>query len=542
MAVDYLSALNIGSGLNTTEIIDALVEAERAPKASEITTAKEKRTVEISSLGQVKQGFETLDTGLSAIEQITGLSTSASGSSIEVELTDAKVASNFSHSIEISSVAAGQTLVFGGHSSETASTGTGSLTFSFGTWNSDNSFTANSDRSDVTVELETGEGTLADLRDAVNSADMDVTASIIKTGSSTYALVLKAREGAAHAMKIVASEDAGAAGLSNFAYTTPNNSVQTIAASDASFDLDGATITREKNEITDLIDGVTLTINSTTSSAETITGTYDAAMAEAAMQIMVDQINTISTTLRDLSKRGNAGEEDAPLAGDAYVMMLRRQLRNYTTTPITGFGDNDIYLTDFGVTTNRDGTLSLDTDKFQKTFENDPDAFSAFTTSRITTGSELVSASVAGTYPKEGVYTFDIAADATATLNGTAMTVSGSDYTISNHDAGGLKLSITSGGADTSIYVGKSLFESLQEFSSDVLASSSDLQNKITDYNDDLSEYDDDIAALDESIARLRARHEAQFAAMNAAVASLKETEKALDNMMEAWKAGISNK
>ena len=75
---------------------------------------------------------------------------------------------------------------------------------------------------------------------------MNVTASILKTGSSTYALVLKAREGAAHAMKIVASEDAGAAGLSNFAYTTPNNSVQTIAASDASFDLDGATITREK--------------------------------------------------------------------------------------------------------------------------------------------------------------------------------------------------------------------------------------------------------------------------------------------------------
>ena len=32
MAVDYLSSLNIGSGLNSTEIIDALVEAERAPK------------------------------------------------------------------------------------------------------------------------------------------------------------------------------------------------------------------------------------------------------------------------------------------------------------------------------------------------------------------------------------------------------------------------------------------------------------------------------------------------------------------------------
>ena len=77
------------------------------------------------------------------------------------------------------------------------------------------------------------------------------------------------------------------------------------------------------------------------------------------------------------------------------------------------------------------------------------------TTSRITTGSELVSATVAGTYPK-GNHSFDIASDSSATLDSSAMTVSGSDYTISGHDAGGLKLTITSGGAGTKVYVGKS--------------------------------------------------------------------------------------
>ena len=90
MAVDYLSALNVGSGLNTTEIIDALVEAERAPKASEINSAKEKRTVEISSLGQIKQGFETFDTALAPVEEITGLSVASSGSAIDVKISDAK--------------------------------------------------------------------------------------------------------------------------------------------------------------------------------------------------------------------------------------------------------------------------------------------------------------------------------------------------------------------------------------------------------------------------------------------------------------------
>ena len=107
MAVDYLSSLNVGSGLNTKEIIDALVEAERAPKASEITTAKEKRTVEISSLGQVKQGFETFDNSLTPVKEITGLSASSSGTSMAVEISDAKVASNFSNSIEITAVASG---------------------------------------------------------------------------------------------------------------------------------------------------------------------------------------------------------------------------------------------------------------------------------------------------------------------------------------------------------------------------------------------------------------------------------------------------
>ena len=258
------------------------------------------------------------------------------------------------------------------------------------------------------------------------------------------------------------------------------------------------------------------------------------------MQIMVDQLNTINSTLRDLSKRGTNGEEDAALAGDPYVMLLRRQLRNYTTTAITGFGDNAVYLADFGAKTERDGTLSLDRTKFNATFAAAPDSFAALTTSRITTGSGLVSAAVAGTYPKEGVYAFDIASDSsTATLNGTAMTKSGSDFTIVDHDAGGLKLTITSGGADTNIYVGKSLFETLSDFASGILSTSSDLQNKITSYNSDLLEYDEKMTRLDEKIASIRERHVSQFTAMNATVASLKETEKTLDNMMEAWMASL---
>ena len=540
MTVDYLNALNVGSGLNTNEIIDALVEAERAPQASLINSAKDKRTVEISGLGQVKQSFEKLDTNLAAVEKITGLAAASTGSGMQVDIEDARIARNFSHAMNINTVAAAQTLVFGNYSSETASVGSGSLAFVFGTWDGSGNFSANSDRTAQTVTIASGADTLADLRDAINSADMQVTASILKTSDTTYSLVLQSREGAAHAMQITSTEDAGSAGLNNFGYTAVNNSVQTVAAADASFTMDGVTITRDSNEITDLIEGVKLTVKSTTSAAETVEATYDSSLAEAAMQIMVDQLNAINTTLRDLSKRGANGADGGALAGDPYVMMLRRQLRNYTTTAITGFGDNYIYLTDFGVKTELDGSLSLDSTKFKTTFGADPDAFAALTTSRITSGSGLVSASIAGTYPKEGIYAFDISADSSsATLNTAAMTKSGNDFTIANHDAGGLKLTISSGGADTNIYVGKSLFETLDSFASSVLSTSGDLQNKITSYNEDLAEYDAKMARLDEHIESIRARHVAEFSAMNSAVASLKETEKTLDNMMESWKASL---
>ncbi len=160
MAIDYLQALNIGSGLNTGDIIDALVEAERAPQASQITKRQEQRAVEISSLGEVKLGFETMQTALAGYSGITGLQATQSGNSVDLEITNSAHASEFSNNVEISRLAAGQALVFGSFDSETASVGSGSLAFSFGTWNSDGSFTANTDRSDETVALDSNNDTL----------------------------------------------------------------------------------------------------------------------------------------------------------------------------------------------------------------------------------------------------------------------------------------------------------------------------------------------------------------------------------------------
>ena len=58
MAVDYLSAMNVGSGLNVTQIVDALVDAEKAPREAQLNENIEEKTVSISAFAEVKQEFE----------------------------------------------------------------------------------------------------------------------------------------------------------------------------------------------------------------------------------------------------------------------------------------------------------------------------------------------------------------------------------------------------------------------------------------------------------------------------------------------------
>ena len=537
MAVDYLSTLNAGSGLNTTEIIDALVDAERAPQENQISKQREQRTVQISSLGQVKQGFESLDTGLAPANGLTGLVASRTGTALDIEIDDVATARAFSHSVAIDSIAAAQTLVFGGHSGETASVGTGSLTLSFGTWADDGTFSANTDRTDLTVNVTADDNSLAGLRDAINASSDEVSATILKTGSSSYALVVKSREGAAHAMRITATEDAGASGLATFAYTSVDTDIETVTAADASLELDGTTITRETNEISDLLDGIKLTLKSTTSTASLVTAKYDTATASTTMKLILDGINDLNDILKEMGQRGGSAGEEGPLAGDPLIRSLQRQLKGYTTMAIPGFKDEPVYLTDFGAKTERDGTITLDEAAFKKAYEANPESFAAITNSQIVSSSGLITTSVIGGPPKAGVYSFDIADDDSATINNEAMTLNGSTYSIATGDAAGLRLTKIGDGADASIYVGKSLIETLSDFTEEVLSLGGGLDLKIDRYNEDLAVYESDLIALDDRIEALRARHVKQFAAMESAVASLKETEKSLENMMEAWKA-----
>ncbi len=94
MTTNYLQALNIGSGLNTTEIVDAIVAAKRVPKETMINNQIETREVQVSSLSEIKSSLSSFQTNLSFYSGINGLALGNNGTSVVATITDADQAGN----------------------------------------------------------------------------------------------------------------------------------------------------------------------------------------------------------------------------------------------------------------------------------------------------------------------------------------------------------------------------------------------------------------------------------------------------------------
>ena len=323
------------------------------------------------------------------------------------------------------------------------------------------------------------------------------------------------------------------------------------AGKNALFTFDGVSIIREENEIEDLVAGVKLTLNNTTSGNITIGSSYDAAKALADLKNFVTELNGMITKLTTLTFRGTPGQEDqGPLADDNLAKSYLRTLKSLTTKPIVGYGDNDTFLSNFGVMTERNGSLTVDETKFNAFFSANPDSFSAVMNSRVVAESSLVKPELSGTAYQPGKFQFNVDPDNTADITkilptpaettATELSLANGRYLATAGSARGLAVTLLGGGQDTNIFIGKSLLEMVRDFAAPIISSTSDITTKISNYNKDVAEYKTDLEELAKRIESSRLRYTKQFSDMNSAVSSFKKTEELLTNFQEAWKASLS--
>ena len=144
-----------------------------------------------------------------------------------------------------------------------------------------------------------------------------VTASVLNKGDGTYSLVLRSDTGRNSALRFTVSENSGDTGLSVLDTTSDNNTHQTTAASDAELTVDGVSISRSSNTVTDMFEGYSLSISATTSSSFRVSSSLDEDTSLENMKTFVNAFNQTRSLLEELTKSSDVPEK----IGDLYQMM-----------------------------------------------------------------------------------------------------------------------------------------------------------------------------------------------------------------------------
>ncbi len=196
--------------------------------------------------------------------------------------------------------------------------------------------------------------------------------------------------------------DVGSTGVSATFLTTRNFtpgaavagidfSNRTATAADAQLKVNGLTIRRSSNTVTDAIPGVTLNLQTTTTSPAQLDLTRDPAKLKEKVQALVKSFNDTMSDFKILSGPKNEEDEEdiysGSLANDATLSAVRMQIRTMFIGDSSTPGASATALRDIGVSIQRDGTLELDEKKFDSAVqENYGDIVTMFTADRENKG------------------------------------------------------------------------------------------------------------------------------------------------------------
>jgi flagellar hook-associated protein 2 len=388
----------IGSGLDISGIVSQLMAVERLPLAK-LDQKEAAYQAKISAYGSFKgslSAFQSSMKGLSTLSKFQGRKASSADSTIFTAAANTKAVAG-SYAVEVTQLAQAQKLTSGGFDASSSSVGTGTLTIQFGTWDGVE-FVANPDKTAENITIDSDHSTLAGVRDAINDADAGVTATIVNDGTDFRLLITSNDTGEANSLKITVSDSSDAsntdnAGLSQLAYDPAGslgngmNLDETVAAQNAMLNVDGIVgIEKAGNIITDVIEGVTLTLlkESDAGDTTTLTVSQDTAVVKTAVEEFVKAYNDLNIAMRSVTGYDPATKQGGILQGDSAVLTTMSQIRRVLGGSL-GLSNGYSNLSQVGISFEKDGSLSLDGGKLTEAMNDDFDAiaglFASFGTS-----------------------------------------------------------------------------------------------------------------------------------------------------------------
>jgi flagellar hook-associated protein 2 len=363
--MEGLTASGLGSGLDIKALVEQLVAAERQAPNDRLNLAEARVNREISSIGKVKSAlaaFKDVLTKLSDLEKFQQRAVSVSQEDLLSVTVDSKAAPA-SYKVEVQALASRQKIASGAVADSTTAVGFGTLTITAagGAFN---------------VAVDESANTLADIRDAINSADTNtgVVASIVVADDGAR-LVLTGREtGLSGAFSVSSADGDGGLAILDYAVGTPGSYTEIDTAADALVVIDGFSVSSSSNTVAGAIEGVTLNLlEADPGNESTFEISLNKDASKAVLGELVAAYNAVAITIaKETEYDAKAGLSGA-LLGDSTVRAIQDTLRRGLSTFVTGSSNAFHSLAEIGLVTTDKGTLQIKPDRLEAAFAADFD-------------------------------------------------------------------------------------------------------------------------------------------------------------------------
>lgn len=521
------------TSVDWSALITAAVNAKLV-QATTISTTITANEAKISAYQTLQTDLSTLSSGLSSLatsvvnslatnvfatRTATLSSTGDVSASSALSMSVSNGAATGDHTLTISQIATAHKVVGTSQSSQTSELGY-SGTFSIGL--------AGGTTSDVTIESTMS---LQDIVDSINAqtSTTNVQASIVQVSSGSYEMVLTGTEDAAD---ITYSSTSGDDILNKLGVTDSTGAfadvLQTSQA--AEFTLDGISMTRDTNDITDVLTGVTFNLLQATTDGATVNISIepDTSQIETAVETFVTNYNTFRDAVIAQQATGSDGTaaSSAVLFGDGTMRDIMDALQNALNSTVGG-----LTMADLGLSFNEKNELELDTSTLSEILSSNLSGVTTLLSAQTKTSSSQLTVVNTGTSPQS--FTLDLTVDSDGNLSSASVGGDASLFTVSGTTIIGVAgtayagMAFTySGSTSQSITVTSTqgIATQLYQISKTYSSSSGALQTLITnltDHDDKLQQKVDDIES---AASAYQTQLQTQYASYQAAIESANNT------------------
>lgn len=478
---DIISSLGAGSGIDIQSLAKDLASAEVQPRIEQINRKIAESEAKISAYGYIKTALLDLQTAFKKLDDAADFASVIPSISQPnaISVTTNASAQVSTYDFSVSQIATAQSIASTGFAtSDTA-------------LNSDTEFSLNFNFADGRItNISVTTPTPAGLVSAINSAKVGIQARLINTGDTAtpYKVVVTGQTGALNSFSLRAVDNANSdivneSGDKIFDTNNPADATRVLqTAANAQFSVNGLAVSRDSNQVDDLIEGISFQLYAPTSGVARIALTRQTQEITGNLKNLVKVYNDLELTLTELGNPTSEIEEvGGALSNNTILQAVRSAVRSYITDNASTPSGSIIAARDVGLSFDRRGQLTLNEEKLSAALQNSFDHV-VQTFSAGTNGKSIYSPSPAG-----------IAGDAVAKL------------------------------------------DRMLRSTGIINAQTQNASQKVTDYKDELTK-------LDDRLQKILARYTQQFSAMESLVGNTRSLQKSLQSTFDGMIASYTRK